>query len=105
MAKTEPQGLEFADLRERFIGWEDSARWSFTATSVRPGLFSRFVERIRIEPADEQSCLIVYRAAFDFTRAGRLIDRPIMAFVNRAIGPTLQRMSDAAVKRHRHHRP
>jgi hypothetical protein len=86
-------------LEERFIGWEDSALWSFTTTDFRPGILSKFVERIRLEPIDDDSCRIVYRAAFDVTRTGRLVARPLMSFLNRAIGPTLQRMSDEAVKR------
>jgi len=32
-------------LKERYIGWEDQKLWPFTATSFRPGVFSKFVER------------------------------------------------------------
>ncbi|MFJ2782954.1 MULTISPECIES: SRPBCC family protein [unclassified Streptomyces] len=85
-------------LEERFIGWEDSALWSFTTTDFRPGIISKFVERVRLEPLDGDSCRIVYRAAYDLTGPGKLIARPLAAFLDRAIGPTLARMSDAAVR-------
>ncbi|MBB5102590.1 hypothetical protein [Streptomyces spectabilis] len=60
---------------------------------------AELVERVRLEPVDETSCRIVYRAAFDLTRPGKLLARPLRGFLDRAIGPTLQRMSDAAVER------
>lgn len=85
-------------LEERFVGWEEPTLWSFTAISFRPGIFSSFVERIRIEPLDEGSCRIVYRLAFDF----RLFARPLAPVVtwvlSQSIGPTLGRMSLAAVE-------
>ncbi|MFJ4770825.1 SRPBCC family protein [Streptomyces uncialis] len=88
-------------LQERFIGWEEAALWSFTTTDFRPGIISKFVERVRLEPIDDTSCRIVYRAAFDLTRPGKLLARPLTGFFNRAIGPTLQRMSEAAVAQHK----
>ncbi|MEI5098253.1 SRPBCC family protein [Streptomyces sp. PmtG] len=42
-------------LEERFVGWEDAALWSFTTTDFRPGIISKFVERIRLEPSGATS--------------------------------------------------
>lgn len=87
-------------LEERFIGWEEPALWSFTTTSFRPGIFAKYVERIRIEPTDAVHCRIVYRAALEFRSWARPLQRLVLAFVNRAIGPTLERLSDQAMSRH-----
>lgn len=87
-------------LQERFIGWEEDALWSFTTTDFRPGIISKFVERVTLEPIDETSCRIVYRNAYDLTGVGKLFARPLTMFLDRAIGPTLGRMSDAAVAHH-----
>jgi hypothetical protein len=70
-------------LEERFIAWQEPSLWSFTATSFRPGVFSKFVERVRIEPADDGSCRIVYRAAFDFTPLARPLARIVAGWLNR----------------------
>jgi len=86
-------------LKERYIGWEDQKLWSFTATSFRPGVFSKFVERVTFEPVDDDSRRVHYRAGVDFTPLGRPFARLAVAWLSRAIGPTLQRMSELAVAR------
>jgi Polyketide cyclase / dehydrase and lipid transport. len=86
-------------LEERFIGWEEPTLWSFTATSFRPGIFSRFVERVRIEPLNDGSCHIVYRLALDFRLLARPLAPIVVGVLSRAIRPTLARMSQAAVER------
>ncbi|NMO04031.1 hypothetical protein HH308_22715 [Gordonia sp. TBRC 11910] len=86
-------------LEERFIGWEEPSLWSFTLTGARPGLFREFVERIRIEPLGEDSCRVHYDMGVDFTPFGKVLARPLIAWVNQEIGSTLQRLSDAAVAR------
>ena len=63
-------------------------------TSFRPGVFSKFVERVTFEPVDDDSCRVHYRAGVDFTP----LDGLSLASRSRgclgAIGPTLQRMSE-----------
>lgn len=84
-------------LEERFIGWEEPILWSFTLTAVRPAVFNTFVERIRIEPIDDAGCRIHYAMGTELVGPAKLLARPLAGWVNREIGPTLQRMSDAAV--------
>lgn len=86
-------------LKERFIGWEEPRLWSFTATSFRPGAFSKFLERVTIEPVDDHNCRVHYRAGVDFSWWGRPFAPLAVAWLNRAIKPTLARMSDLAVAR------
>lgn len=86
-------------LRERFIGWDEPNLWSFTAVGWRPKVFTRFVERIRIESVDEANCEIVYRLGVDFAPLYRPLGPVVMGAVNRAIGPTLERMRDRAAIR------
>ncbi|WP_175400077.1 SRPBCC family protein [Tsukamurella pseudospumae] len=85
-------------LEERFVAWEENRLWSFTATSFRPRFFSSFMERVTFEAVDETRCRIHYRAGIDFTALGRPFARPAIAFLNRAIVPTLERMSALAVE-------
>ncbi|MFI8977393.1 SRPBCC family protein [Nocardia asteroides] len=86
-------------LSERFIGWDEPRLWSFTATEFRPGVFSKFVERVTFEPVDANSCLVHYRAGFDLSPSGRPFARLIVAWLQRAIVPTLERMSQLAISR------
>jgi len=51
------------------------------------------------EPVDDDSRRVHYRAGVDFTPLGRPFARLAVAWLSRAIGPTLQRMSELAVAR------
>jgi ribosome-associated toxin RatA of RatAB toxin-antitoxin module len=89
----------FAQVQERFIGWEEPTLWAFTGTSFRPRIFSKLVERFQIEPIDDQSCRIVYRMAADFPLLLRPFGGIVIGFMAWAAKPSLERMSQEAVRR------
>ena len=64
---------------ERFIAWDEPRLWAFTATAVRPALFSGLVECVRIEP-DGAVSMVTYTMAF----AANWWSRPMMPVVRRS---------------------
>ena len=88
-------------LKERFIGWEEPHLWSFTSVGFRPKVFTGFVERVRFEPVDDNSCQIVYRMGADFAPLYRPLAPLVIRFLNRAIVPTLEGARDIAIRRSR----
>ena len=89
----------FAEVKERFVGWEEPTLWAFTALSFRPGVFSKLVERFAIEPLDQNSCRISYRMAADFRMPFRMLARPFMRCVAVSVKRILKRLRREAVRR------
>ncbi|WP_030688157.1 SRPBCC family protein [Streptomyces sp. NRRL B-1347] len=85
--------------KERFVGWDEPHPWSFTAAGLRPEVFSKFVERVRIEPVDDTRCRIVYRCGLGFAPLFRPFAPLAMRGLSRAAVPTLEGLSEQAVKR------
>lgn len=49
-------------VAERFIAWDEPSVWAFTATSGPP-VFTSIVERVTIEPLDDDRSTVTYRMA------------------------------------------
>ncbi|GAB2570563.1 hypothetical protein GCM10027167_90310 [Nocardia heshunensis] len=84
-------------LTETFIGWEEPTLWSFTANTVRPGVFSRFMERVTVEPVSATSCRVHYRAGIDFSWWARPFSGFVTGYLGKAIRPALEDMGAIAV--------
>ncbi|MFJ1767907.1 SRPBCC family protein [Amycolatopsis sp. NPDC088138] len=79
-----------------FIGWEEPHLWCFSAERMRPKVFSKVVEQVRIEPQDGGGCLITYRFGADFTPPCRPLAGAVATWAKYAISPALRRLSDYA---------
>ncbi|MFJ6661085.1 SRPBCC family protein [Streptomyces sp. NPDC091377] len=86
-------------LKERFVGWEEPSLWSFTAVGFRPKVFSRFVERVRIEPVDDASSRIHYSMGSELSPLFKPLAPLIRRWFDGAALTTLRGLSEQAVKR------
>jgi hypothetical protein len=91
--------FHFAEVEERFVGWDEPTLFAFTGTSFRPKIFAKLVERFQIEPVDDLHCRITYRMGADFPPLLRPFAGIVIRFFARAAQPTLERVSQEAVKR------
>lgn len=88
-----------AKVEERFVGWQEPTLWAFTATSLRPGVLSKLVERFEIEPEGDDRCRVSYRAGCDFPPFLRPFAGIIVRLLARPVGPALERLSQEALRR------
>lgn len=52
-------------VAERFIAWDEPRLWAFTATEIRPRIFSALVERVVLEPLGDGRTTVTYTMAID----------------------------------------
>jgi len=83
-------------LEERFIAWEEPRIWAFTGTGIRPKVFTKFLERITLEPLPDHGCRIHYRAGIDFISMIKPLARIIVRFLTGEISKALKSLSDTA---------
>lgn len=84
-----------ARVHERFIAWDEPDLWAFTATSMKPAMFTDLVERIRLDPIGPDRTRITYTMAFAPTRALR----PARPLLQRGISRSLQGALDSLARR------
>lgn len=80
-----------ARFQERFIAWDEDARWAFTATAMTPGGFRSLVERVTIEAVDDHRTRVTYRMAFD----PALLLKPLAPLLTRAVSRNLDTAMEA----------
>ena len=87
-------------LDETFIAWDEPTVWSFTGTAFRPGVFTKFVERVSLEPSGGDGCRITYRLALETRPAIRPLDGIIRRVLAWQPPRVLASLSSAASRRH-----
>ncbi len=76
-----------ATVAERFIAWDEPRLWAFTATEIRPRLFTALVERVVLECLGDGRTEIAYTMAFDPHPAVR----PLASLLRRGLSRSLAR--------------
>lgn len=86
-------------VTERFVAWDEPAVWAFTATDVKPRVFSALVERITLDRVDEVSTRVTYRQAFSLPPLLRPVAPLLRRGLSRSLGPALDGLDREVVER------
>lgn len=87
-----------ATVAERFIAWDEPSRWAFTATEIRPRMFTALVERADLVPLPGGRTRITYTMAFTPARALRPVAGLLRLGIDRSLADALQGLGARAAE-------